>query len=95
MAGEVKTVEVDGITLELPEERFIDMDFTEAVCAMLELEDEGTDVEKMAATVKFVKSFLGPDYNRVKKAIRAAKGTVTIADMSDFCQRASEAVAKN
>lgn len=90
-----KTVEVDGVSVEIDTEVFDDFDLVE--CIADSENPDATDAQRLSATVRLFRLLFGPEYARVKRELRAAHdGRLTVEVMTDFASGVFEAVgAKN
>lgn len=95
MAKSEKPTVVDGIEVEVTAESFDDFEITECIADLYD--EDSTDGERTAATVKMYRLVFGDDFPRIKRELRAKHGgKLSNEVMGAFMASAIEAVnAKN
>lgn len=84
---------VDGIDVSAARARVEDWEFLEAMADLMASDDAGS----LVATVRYMRTLLGDDYERVKAELRDRNGgELTVGTMNEFAQAVVEAAgAKN
>ncbi|MEG1433905.1 hypothetical protein [Eubacterium sp.] len=85
---EIKKIEVDGISVEIPMERLEDMDTIEAMSDI----QEGNALK----IVPLFRRIFGGDYSRIKTELKGDSETLSVETMTNWFTKAMEALnAKN
>lgn len=81
--ADVRTIEVEGVSLEVDRDLLDDFEVAEAIADATD--ESADDTERMRAVVGLFRLVYGADYGRVKSELRAANdGRLTVETMMTF-----------